>query len=435
MELGASELTAWLDGLDWRRRAWSAGAIVDAIGTALCFNARYFATGRTRETLFGWLALRQDRGTGLWGSPTAEEGLLQPVNGFYRLTRGTYAQWGVPVPLPERAINSVLANPRAYGGFSGPTYTACNLLDTIHPLWLCLGQTDHRRPEAEAVARAVIARARAALDAGRGLRLRRRTTGEPAGNRDVALDPAPLREAPRDRRGLPLRPEGRAPDRSAGARAVTRRKALVVWGGLELHTPERGANVVRDLLEPEGFDVTVTPDYDALGAEDVGLNDLVVPVITDGTLAPEKMDTLIRAIRAGTGLAGYHMGLATSFRASVPFRYAASCYWVQHPGDVITYGVEVVRPDHPIMAGIGSFEHTSEQYYLNYDPAVEVLATTTFTGRFHPWRKDVVMPVVFITTHDRGRVFYSSLGHTADELQIPRVRTILKRGLLWAARP
>ncbi len=212
------------------------------------------------------------------------------------------------------------------------------------------------------------------------------------------------------------------------------KKALVVWGGMELHTPERGAHVVRELLEEEGFAVTVTPDYDALGADDVGSNDLVVPVITDGTLAPDKMANLIAAIRAGTGLAGYHMGLATSFRSSVPFRYAASCYWVQHPGNIITYRVDVAESDHPIMAGIESFEHTSEQYYLNFDPAVEVLATTVFSGEFHSWRKDVVMPVVFTTTHDRGRVFYSSLGHTADELALEPVRTILRRGLVWAAR-
>lgn len=211
------------------------------------------------------------------------------------------------------------------------------------------------------------------------------------------------------------------------------KKALVVWGGMELHTPERSANVVRELLEAEGFAVTVTGNYEALGAEDVGSHDLVVPVITDGVLAPEKMANLVAAIRAGTGLAGFHMGLATSFRSSVPFRYAASCYWVQHPGNIITYKVDVTRGDHPIMAGIESFEHTSEQYYLNYDPAVEVLATTIFSGEFHPWRKDVVMPVVFTTMHDRGRVFYSSLGHTADELVGP-VREILRRGLVWAAR-
>ena len=212
------------------------------------------------------------------------------------------------------------------------------------------------------------------------------------------------------------------------------RKALVVWGGMELHTPERSANVVRELLEAEGFAVTVTPDYEALGAEDVAESALVVPVITDGVLASELMARLVGAIQAGTGLAGFHMGLATSFRSSVPFRYAASCYWVSHPGNIITYRVDVTRGDHPIMAGIESFEHTSEQYYLNYDPAVEVLATTTFSGEFHPWRKGVVMPVVFTTMHGQGRVFYSSLGHTADELALPQVREILRRGLVWAAR-
>lgn len=168
VELDAPALCDWLESLTWRERAWGAGAAVDAIGTALYFNARYFTTGRARETLFGWLAMRQDRTTGLWGAPTADEGLLQPVNGFYRLTRGSYAQFGLPVPLPDRAIDTVLLNHRNYGGFQGETYTACNLLDTIHPLLLCLQQTDHRRAEAEAIARAVIAQAEGRWVAGQG---------------------------------------------------------------------------------------------------------------------------------------------------------------------------------------------------------------------------------------------------------------------------
>lgn len=168
VELEAPALCEWLEGLTWRERAWGAGAAVDAIGTALYFNARYFTTGRARETLFGWLALQQDRATGLWGSPTADEGLLQPVNGFYRLTRGTYAQFGLPVPNAERAIDSVLLNYRNYGGFAGPRYTACNLLDTVHPLLLCLRQTDYRRAEAEAIAHAVIGRAEERWVSGEG---------------------------------------------------------------------------------------------------------------------------------------------------------------------------------------------------------------------------------------------------------------------------
>ena len=158
-------LRAWLSALPWRARAWGAGAGVDALATALTLTRRHHpqaAREGALETLFGWLALRVDPVTGLWGSPRAEDGLLQPVNGFYRLTRGAHAQFGLPVPNPEAAIDSVLANRRAWRGFAGASWTACNLLDTIHPLRLCLMQTDHRREEALATAADVIARAAAA---------------------------------------------------------------------------------------------------------------------------------------------------------------------------------------------------------------------------------------------------------------------------------
>lgn len=43
--------------------------------------------------------------------------------------------------------------------FSCDSHTACNLLDTIHPLWLCLKQTDFMRAQAEAIAQTLILRA------------------------------------------------------------------------------------------------------------------------------------------------------------------------------------------------------------------------------------------------------------------------------------
>jgi uncharacterized protein len=33
-----------------------------------------------------------------------------------------------------------------------------------------------------------------------------------------------------------------------------------------------------------------------------------------------------------------------------------------------------------------------------------------------------------------GRVCYSSLGHRAYELDVPEIRTLMTRGMLWAAR-
>jgi type 1 glutamine amidotransferase len=210
------------------------------------------------------------------------------------------------------------------------------------------------------------------------------------------------------------------------------KRALVVWGGLELHEPEAGALIVRDILQQEGFDVTVTSDYQALGNS--ADYDLVVPQITGGELDRETTIRFCAGIEAGTGLAGFHHGLATTFPGNARFRFMAACTFATHPGDVIDYRVDTKNFHDPIMAGIGSFPHRSEQYYMHVDPAVEVLATTTFSGEHASWKRNVQIPVVFKTVYGRGRVFYSALGHVAAELERPEVRTILHRGLLWAAR-
>ncbi|KXG87513.1 acyltransferase [Agrobacterium bohemicum] len=156
--MSADELIHLLESLPWQSRAWHCGATVDAIATAQYFNRRYFTSGKNLAVLFGWLAMNANKTTGLWGEPTTAQGLLQPVNGFYRLTRGSYAQFGLPVPYPQAVIDSVIANYRAYGTFNGENYNACNLLDTIHPLLLCLKQTDHRREEAKEIARDTVRR-------------------------------------------------------------------------------------------------------------------------------------------------------------------------------------------------------------------------------------------------------------------------------------
>ncbi len=138
------DMADWLAAGPWAERGWSAGARVDALGTALYVNARYFGDEGELATVMGWLLTHADPGSGMWSPPTGDD-WLQPVNGFYRLTRGTYAQFGLPLPYPERAIDTVLAHTAANEGFRGDDgFTACNVLDVVHPLWLCARQTDHR---------------------------------------------------------------------------------------------------------------------------------------------------------------------------------------------------------------------------------------------------------------------------------------------------
>jgi acetyltransferase-like isoleucine patch superfamily enzyme len=140
-------LYANLQALPWRERAWGAGAWVDAFGTALWMNRHYFGQDGPIAPLFDWLRRHCTPHTGMWGESRTEDGWLQPVNGFYRLTRGTYGHFGLPVPYAESAIDTILAHVRLNGGFETRNVNACNVLDIVHPLWLCKQQTSYRRAE------------------------------------------------------------------------------------------------------------------------------------------------------------------------------------------------------------------------------------------------------------------------------------------------
>ena len=165
--LSPAALQRALDGLPWAERGWSSGAWVDALGTAYYLNARDFGDPGELTTLIGWLATRASATTGLWSGPVGDD-WLQPVNGFYRLTRGTYAQFGLPLPWPERTIDSVLAHLDRYGGFEHTGFNACNVLDVVHPLMLCARQTSHRSAEIAEALRRLLAAALRHYRPGRG---------------------------------------------------------------------------------------------------------------------------------------------------------------------------------------------------------------------------------------------------------------------------
>ncbi|MFC7405450.1 acyltransferase [Georgenia alba] len=153
----AAEVLAAAEAQPWQTRAWHAGHWVDVLGTALHHNARLGAgdPGRVREALLGWLLARADPRTGMWGVPTADGGLLQLVNGYYRATRGTFAQLGVPVPYPERVVDTVLGHARDPRVTGQGRQNACNVLDIAHPLWLTRS-TGHRGEEIAALARRLL---------------------------------------------------------------------------------------------------------------------------------------------------------------------------------------------------------------------------------------------------------------------------------------
>ncbi len=213
------------------------------------------------------------------------------------------------------------------------------------------------------------------------------------------------------------------------------KKALFVVGGWQGHTPFESAAVFAELLRAADYEVEISDSLDVyLDAEKLSGLDLIVPTWTMDTITDAQEAGLLAAVNDGVGVGGWHGTMGDSFRNNPSYQFMVGGQWVAHPGNIIDYTVNLTKTDHPITQGLSDFQVHSEQYYMHVDPSNNVLATTTFSGAFIPAIAGTVMPVVWTRMWGAGRVFYSALGHTASDFDVPETREITRRGLLWASR-
>ncbi|MET4639724.1 ThuA domain-containing protein [Mycetocola sp. 2940] len=229
------------------------------------------------------------------------------------------------------------------------------------------------------------------------------------------------------------------------------RSALIVRAGWEGHSPVAATDLFVPHLVASGFEVRVeesTSVYaDAAGLASV---DLIMQCVTMSTIEPDELSGLTAAVRAGTGLAGWHGGIADSFRASSDYFHLVGGQFASHPGkpaseerdgserdNFVPYTVAMTElgRQHPITEGIADFDLETEQYWVLSDDLNDVLATTTQRVRAgDPWHREVTSPAVWTRQWGDGRIFVATPGHSMDVLQHANVRTIIERGLLWASR-
>ncbi len=206
-------------------------------------------------------------------------------------------------------------------------------------------------------------------------------------------------------------------------------KALIVWGGWDGHEPKQVAEILAGQLRKNKFEVEVSATLDSfLDEAKLAELSLIVPIWTMGKITGDQLKNVLAAVQNGVGIAGLHGGMGDAFREACDWQFMVGGQWVAHPGGIIDYRVHILDHADPITAGLGNFNMHSEQYYMHVDPSNHVLATTTFECN------GCTMPVVWKRMWGKGKVFYSSLGHVAKDLDVPEALTIMTRGMLWAAK-
>jgi len=228
------------------------------------------------------------------------------------------------------------------------------------------------------------------------------------------------------------------------------KQALIVRGGWDGHMPVETTELFVPFLRENGFDVRVE-EGSAVYADDAVMDsvDLVVQVNTMNTIESDEFRGLQRAVLNGTGMAGWHGGIADSYRNNADYLHMIGGQFAHHAGkdpaervgdqsdNYIPYTVHITEygKTHPITAGIEDFDLVTEQYWVLSDEYNDVLATTTQEARpFDAWNRPVTAPAIWTRQWGKGRIFVSAPGHRLEIVESQPVRTIIERGMLWASR-
>ena len=207
------------------------------------------------------------------------------------------------------------------------------------------------------------------------------------------------------------------------------KSALVVRGGWFGHQPVEATDLFIPHLEEHGFQVRVEEspavyadaDVPGRGGPDRAVHDHVHH-------REDEFEGLRAAVEAGTGLAGWHGGIADSYRNTSDYLHLIGGQFACHPGkhpaerigeqsdNYVPYTVNMLpaAAEHPITAGIDDFDLVTEQYWVLTDDYIDVLATTTQAVReWDPWHRPVTSPAIWTRQWGRGRSSWPPPGITS----------------------
>ena len=182
----------------------------------------------------------------------------------------------------------------------------------------------------------------------------------------------------------------------------------------------------------------VAEDYDVFTAKRIKQYDTVVIYHTGGQLNTEQKRGLVEWCAAGGGVVGIH-GAADSFKNSPEYLAMLGGVFKAHPFSR-KYIIGLNDEHHPAVKHIRGyavefwekwpvfeFEVEDEQYLLDYDSRVTVLASTIFRGR--QW------PVVWTKPWGDGKVFYIALGHNPSACENKVFKKLFVGGVRWVLNP
>ena len=192
------------------------------------------------------------------------------------------------------------------------------------------------------------------------------------------------------------------------------------------------------------FDVTVTQNGADVTGETLPRYDAVI-FFTAINPPGVDVDALVAWVKAGGAFVGIH-STANTFQKIPAFGEMLGANYDRRPWRTAQSPQTKVRiavndPTHPATKHLGAgfeisddiyqfkhFDPTRSRLLLSLDPTSLDLAAPKMN------RDDRILPVAWVRSHGKGRVFYTALGDWDATWQDPRYRLHLVQGILWAMK-
>ena len=189
------------------------------------------------------------------------------------------------------------------------------------------------------------------------------------------------------------------------------------------HDSARFAPMLRDALAPDGIDVAYTADPNDLNAANLAKYDALMIYANHTTITPEQEKALLDYVAGGKGFLPIHSA-SFCFQNSPAYIALVGAQFQKHGTGEFT--AEIVKPDHPVMAGVTPFQAWDETYvHTKHNPDRTILMERVdATGR-EPW--------TWVRTHGKGRVFYTASGHDERVWGHPMFHRLIRNAIVWAA--
>jgi len=200
------------------------------------------------------------------------------------------------------------------------------------------------------------------------------------------------------------------------------KKALIIWGGWEGHTPKLIADRIGELLEKDNYNVTITCDFAVLINDELIKYDVIVPVWSCGINGEYYLKQLLEAVKSGVGLATFHGGI-NWFEDEKYYKMIGALYLDDSSEE--KYIIKITDKKHPITVGLDDFNIISEKYYMQVDPSNNVLTIADFSG--------IETPVAWTKNYGKGRIFYTSLAHSSEHFFSNSNMTMILNGIKWCS--